>query len=94
MGLISKGEYSNLPDWLRIVLMSGAQYYYEVVCLTNNICSNKNDRDFRLGLFNHMVERASIGVDAINQMQKYIDKLIPSWYAESPASLNDSDFLY
>ena len=92
--LISKGEYNTLSDWLRMILIAGAQYYCEGMCLTGEVCSSQRAKEFRLSLLKDMIERAQIGLKAITEMQKYIDKLVPAWYLESPASLNDSDFLY
>lgn len=91
---ISKGEYNTLSDWLKTILIAGAQYYYEGMCLTGEVCSSQREKNFRLSLLKDMIERAQIGLKAITEMQKYIDKLVPAWYLESPASLNDSDFLY
>jgi len=91
---ISKGEYNTLPDWLKMILIAGAQYYYEGMCLTGVVCSTQREKQFRLSLLKDMIERAQIGLKAITEMQKYIDNLVPAWYLESPASLNDSDFLY
>jgi hypothetical protein len=91
-GLIDKTSYDYLPDWLKEILVVGAQYYYEGMCLVDTVCSSKEKKEFRLGLMNDMVERARQGVTQMTKMLAFIDKLVPQWYLESPASLNDSDF--
>jgi len=91
-GLIHKTSYNHLPDWLKEILVVGAQYYYEGMCLVDTVCSSKEKKEVRLGLMNDMVERARQGVTQMTKMLAFINKLVPQWYLESPASLNDSDF--
>lgn len=91
-GLIQKTFYDHLPDWLKEILTTGAQYYYEGMCLADTVYSSKEKKEFRLGLMQEMICRAKQGVTHMTEMLALIDQLIPKWYLESPASLNDSDF--
>ena len=91
-GLIHKVSYDHLPDWLKEILTTGAQYYCEGMCLVDTVYSSKEKKEFRLGLMQEMILRAKQGVTHMTEMLAFIDQLIPKWYLESPASLNDSDF--
>ncbi len=91
-GLINKASYDHLPEWLKEILTIGAQYYYEGMCLVDTVCSAKESKKFRLGSIKDTIWRANQGVTHITEMLAFIDRLIPAWYLESPASLNDSDF--
>jgi len=91
-GLIHKVSYDHLPDWLKEILTTGAQYYYEGMCLMDTVCSSREKKEFRLDLLEGTIERAKQGVTHMNEMLAFIDQLIPKWYLESPVSLNDSDF--
>lgn len=51
-GLIHKTSYDHLPDWLKEILVVGAQYYCEGMCLVDTVCSSKEEKEFRLGLMN------------------------------------------
>jgi len=92
-GLISKGLYDRIPDWLREMLVVGAQYYYDCMAVQEYVCSAKEKRESRLSVLGEMIERARRGIEGMTEMLAYINKLVPRWYLESPASLNDSDFL-
>ncbi len=92
-GLISKGLYDRLPDWLREMLMAGAQYYNDCMSGQKYVCSAKEKREFRLSMLDMMIDRARLGIEGMTEMLAYIERLIPRWYLESPASLSDSDFL-
>ena len=91
-GLIHKVSYDHLPDWLKEILTTGAQYHYEGMCLVDTVCSSKGKKEFKLGLMQDMIWRAKQGVTHMTEMLALIDQLIPKWYLESSPSLNDSDF--
>ncbi len=91
-GLIEKYSYDHLPDWLKEILVAGAQYYYAGMCLIDVVCSSKEKKELRLSLLDDMIQCAGQGVTHMTEMLAFIDKLVPQWYLESPASLNDSDF--
>ena len=91
-GLIEKVSYDLLPDWLKETLVIGAQYYCEGMGLVDTVCSSKEKKESRLRLMREMIGSARQGVTHITEMLAFIDRLIPKWYLESPASLNDSDF--
>ncbi|OBW61584.1 hypothetical protein [Dehalococcoides mccartyi] len=91
--LVQRSFYTLLPDWLQVMIMAGAQYYYNCVCLVELVNSDRTV-DCRVKLFQAIVERATEGLDAINDMQIDLNKPIPKWYRDSPSSKNDRDFLY
>ncbi|MDD4924014.1 MAG: hypothetical protein PHF74_04175 [Dehalococcoidales bacterium] len=92
-GLINKGDYVYLPDWLQEILVTGAQYYTQPMCLLDSVISSKKSEDFRLDVAQAMFDRSEQGLQCINEMLTLIERLIPKWYLESPASLQDSDLL-
>lgn len=91
--LVQRSFYTLLPDWLQVMIMAGAQYYYNCVCLVELVNSDRTV-DCRVKLFQAIVERATEGLDAINDMQIDLNKPIPKWYRDFPSSKNDRDFLY
>lgn len=91
--LIKKYLYNYLPDWLQIMLVTGARYYYEGVCCVSEITSNKKDRNYRLLMLKDIIDRSNTGIKHICEIQEYIKKYVPDWYAESSASLDDSAYI-
>ncbi|MEN8493358.1 hypothetical protein ABFB50_00020 [Dehalococcoides sp. THU3] len=91
--LVQRNLYIFLPDWLQVMIMAGAKYYYNCVCLIDSVNSDK-PMDFRVKTFQAIVERAKEGLDAINDMQIDLNKPIPKWYRDPPGSKKDEDFLY
>lgn len=92
-GLIDKNSYAFLPEWLKEIHVVGAQYYYEAMCLVDYIRDSSKEKDKRIDLVKEVVSRAEEGVFRITEILKFIDLLIPRWYLESPASLQESDFV-
>jgi len=92
-GLVDKWLYDHLPEWLQIMLVSAVQYYFEGMCLAKYICSTDETESYRLSMFNEMLDRANTGFSAITSMLAYINATLPKWYLESPASLQDEDFM-
>lgn len=91
-GLINKVSYDHLPEWLKETLIIGAQYYFEGICLIDMVCATKETQVSRLDLMEGMISRATQGVNRITEILVFIDQLVPKWYLESPASLQESDF--
>lgn len=91
-GLIHERDYAHLPDWLKEILVTGAQYYTEPMCLLAIVESSENKEDFRLNIAEGMFYRSKQGLQCINEMLTLIARLIPKWYLESPASLEDREF--
>jgi len=91
-GLIDKWYYNMSPTWLQVILTSAAQYYYDCKAPASHL-SSKEETAFALKLLPEIIERAKLGVYRMTELLSYIDKMIPEWYLECPASLNDSDFM-
>lgn len=92
-GLVDKWLYDHLPKWLQIMLVTAAQYYYEGMCLAQDTFSPEKTQSSRLFMFDEMLDRANTGFNAIKSMLAYINATLPKWYLESPASLQDEDFM-
>lgn len=90
-GVILKPVYDSLPTWLQIVVMSAAQYYYECKSLASALSDEKPD--FALRLLPEVINRAKLGVSRITEMLSYIEKTVPEWYLNSPASIQDDKFM-
>ncbi len=90
-GLVSKHTRGNAPKWLWVVLISGAQYYYDAKAVQSNLwdCGEKAPffliQDFQASC------RSSIA--GLNKLLSVISDIVPEVYSNCPASLNDSDFL-
>ncbi len=91
-GLVDSYLYEQAPEWLRVLAVTGAQYYYNCTCLlarwsgTGPLISSDL---FLTGV----IPRAREGATRITEMLTYLEHRLPDWYANSPASLSDRDFL-
>ncbi|MDP2919666.1 MAG: hypothetical protein Q8O43_05585 [Dehalococcoidia bacterium] len=90
--MISKSLYDVIPEWLREMLISGAQYYADCMLYKETLCAASDDKSRRILLFRGMVERANHGLAAINEMLDYMSDILPRWYLQAPASLKDEEF--
>lgn len=90
-GLINRAMYDHCLPWLQRVLEAAAQYYFNAKS-TAFYLDPERGRDFALGMLESAIERADVGNMRISEMLTYIDSRTPSWYLESPASLNVSHF--
>lgn len=90
-GVILKPIYDSLPAWLQIIVMSAAQYYYDCKSLASTLSDEKPE--FVLRLLPEIINRAKIGVYRMTEMLSYIEKMVPEWYLNSPASIQDDKFM-
>lgn len=90
-GVILKPVYDSLPPWLQIIVISAAEYYYECKSLASALSDEKPD--FALRLLPEVINRAKLGVSRITEMLSYIDNMVPEWYLNSPASIQDDKFM-
>ena len=90
-GLIIKPVYDFLPPWLQIILMAAAQYHYDCKSLAS--CLSDEKSDFALRLLPEIISRAKVGVSRITEMLSYIEKMVPEWHLNCPASIQDDQFM-
>lgn len=85
-GLVEKHIYENgnFPDWLSNVWLSGAQYYYDSVCLYGYI-NSENYKEY--------VDRFNDSHNSIKLLLEYINDKIPDVFLNTPASKSDNDFI-
>jgi hypothetical protein len=91
-GLVEKYSYEHAPNWLSLVLMSGAQYYYDAKIAQINLYDNNNGLpkfDFILPF----IERCENSLKGLNDLLKIINDIVPEVYLNCPARLNNSEFL-
>jgi hypothetical protein len=91
-GLIDKYIYDISPAWLQVILVTAAQYYYDCKAPASYLSSDEGSK-LPLSLLPEIIERAEVGVYRMMELLSYIDKMVPEWYLECPASLQDSDFM-
>jgi len=89
-GIIRKGVYDLLPIWLQYILMSAAQYYYvgKSFAYVLSECETK----MALRMLPETIDRCKTGISRIDEMKSYIEYIVPEWYLNSPASVDDSKF--
>lgn len=84
---LSKFQYENMPEWLSQLWLSGAQYYYNAIALSDiNYLKNAD-------LVKMRYERCDRSVSAIRKLRNYINNMVPDVILETPASLRNSEFL-
>jgi len=91
-GLIIKPTYEGLPDWMQVVLMTAAQYYYNCKGLASYLSSNQEPQ-FTLRLLPDVIDQAKLGVSRMTELLSYIDDMAPQWYLDSPASIAEREFM-
>lgn len=92
-GLVDKRFYGFLPSWLQIILITAAQYYYDCKAPAIYLSPDKEGAKLAGSILPSILDRAKIGVAQITELLSYIDKMVPDWYLECPASLKDTDFM-
>ncbi|MEK7777945.1 MAG: hypothetical protein AAB303_04905 [Chloroflexota bacterium] len=90
-GLVSKSLYDYSPPWLRIVLMSAVQYYYNAMAVAADISRN-DSASFKYSMLQEAVNRAKEGVTKIYALLGYITEMVPQWFLDTPASIDDRHF--
>jgi hypothetical protein len=85
-----KKNINEFPESLKIIAMSGAQYFYNAGAPVR-YCVKENgdpDLDYARGLLPRIEE----SIDAINELQSLIKNMIPEVLFETPASMRNSEF--
>lgn len=91
-GIIDKPLYDLLPPWLQIILITAAQYYYNCKGSARNLSSDLSVES-ELRMLPEIINDAKVGVSRITEMLSYIEKMVPEWYLNSPASIQDDKFM-
>ena len=89
---IDKFIYDNLPDNLRIILMSGAQYFYNAAVAAGPMWKTKD----QCAWWDYAVEiqkRYDESILALGKLKKLTSEIIPDVLLYTPASLNDGEFI-
>ena len=87
--LIDKWDYENMPKWLSIIYLSGAQYYYNSSCLYEYL---EKSNETKTGLIN-LLDRFKESVCCLGILLGYIQGEVPKVFLECPASLSARDFM-
>ena len=91
-GLIIKPTYEGSPDWMQVILMTAAQYYYNCKGLASYLSSNQEPQS-TLRLLPDVIDQAKLGVSRMTELLSYIDDMAPQWYLDSPASIAEREFM-
>lgn len=92
-GLINKPVYDSLPPWLQIICISAAQYYYDCKSRASFLSADGYNTERKLRLLSDIVDLARANTSRIKEMLAYIKKMIPEWYLNCPASIQDNRFM-
>jgi hypothetical protein len=92
-GLITKPVYEYLPPWLQIICISAAQYYYDCKSHASLLSDDTFNTEAKLRLLSYIVDLARANASRIKGMLSYIEKMIPEWYLNCPASIQDDQFM-
>jgi hypothetical protein len=92
-GLIIKPVYDSLPSWLQIICISAAQYYYDCKAHALLLSADEFNTETKLRHLSNTVDLARANASRIKEMLSYIEKMIPEWYLNCPASIQDDRFM-
>jgi hypothetical protein len=91
-GLINRYMFDHSPNWLAVLWVTSAQYYYIAKGAQTYLWKDQtNEANFSYAQM--MLSRFSDSIEGIRRSSAYISDTVPNFYLESPASLNDEDFL-
>lgn len=91
-GLVDRYMYEKSPQWLSVIWVTGAQYYYDAKAPQRDLWNTETDEpNFSFGP--DMISRFKESTAQIVKLISYINDIVPKVYLESPASLSDEDFL-
>ena len=91
-GLVRKYLYEHVPNWLSIILITGAQYYYDAKANQRYLWREEENTPW-YDFIPSFVERCEDSLRGLNELLTFLDNMIPDVYLNSPASLKDRDFL-
>lgn len=89
--LIDRESYEVMPEWLRVIWMSGAQHYYNAAPSFSYLWDKEKGASFSLAKTLDTVCADSLR--SISELKYYINNLVPHAILDTPAKLSDNDFL-
>ena len=91
-GLINKYLYEHCPNWLAVIWVTGAQYYYNAKAPQCELWNDRTDEP-NFSFIEMMITRYQESIKGISELLVYVGEIVPNAYLESPASINDDSFL-
>ena len=89
---IDKFVYENMPDHLVLIMMSGAQYYYDAVSPTHSLWTKEKGGWWEYA--NSIDERYIDSINALEELKRLISEMVPAVLLETPASIDDRKFIH
>jgi len=91
-GLVNRHMYERSPNWLSVIWVTGAQYYYNAKAPQRELWrDNTNQPNFNF--IDMMIVRYRDSITGLTSLLSYINDIVPEAYLESPASIGDDAFL-
>ena len=81
----------NTPKALRQILLSGAQYYYDAAAPARHLWRENNQADWSYA--SAIIERYDDTLSALKKLNDLLIDMVPGVILDTPASINDRDFL-
>jgi hypothetical protein len=83
--------YEKMPDSLKEIMMSGAQYFYDAMSPAFYLWTKEKGSNWSYA--GSIYERYDKSISALRELKTLILEMIPEVLLETPASINSSDFL-
>lgn len=83
--------HRNLPEALREILMSGAQYYYDATAPAKHLWNHENGANWSLAESIH--DRYDDSLRALKKLKGLISDMVPEVILNTPASIREGDFV-
>jgi hypothetical protein len=83
--------YENMPDALREIMMSGAQYYYNAISPAAYLWTQDKGANWSYAVSIH--DRYDDSISALRDLKSLISEMVPDVLLGTPASINERDFL-
>jgi hypothetical protein len=92
-GLIHRGTYEIAPEWIQIILTTGASYYYNSTSNFSRLWrEDAPDLGFRFAE-SLLKERLPDSIENLRKLKTLIDNVLPSVILNAPASIKEENFL-
>lgn len=88
---VRKLLYEHMPDFLREIMMSGAQYYYDAMSPASFLWTE--DKGANWDYASSIQKRYNESITALRELKKLIAEAVPGVLLETPASLDDREFV-
>ena len=84
-------DYEKMPDSLREIMISGAQYFYDAISPVFYLWTEEKGPLWDYA--SSIQERLDDSISALEKLKHLIIELVPGVILETPASINERDFL-